>query len=434
MHNWLKHWRDWAMREFWWLLQRHNNLRITGIYCCYEKAGIVVRNEPIPWNADAVLVEVLVRFPNGAVRRKSDFSLRSSALDAVVPASSLQRRGAEDCFVVLFRFCPIRELSSVEVLWRDRPVVRTAVPTVSPTEFLAGLRIEQPTTFARLGDYTVPCRAIPIKQCTGLLAAALLQSSTSLLPLADLDLHVEFMEYPRTAGFGGYEGRNGLPDDRLCEPGGNRYVVPVRLTGSQLARKEAQVIVAAPRPPKRIGVWAVSWKTGRQTLARTEVRILGKKALARSLYLADSRYVHQDKLGRLNITKVLPALGPGERLGPCFLIASREEGLAALCALEVVGRQRGQALQPLDAQQVLVTDVPMPLAPGTVSEADLQNLIAFELRQGNQVLGAISTCPAPTATFTSEGGFKPPPEDHPWSPASDEELNARLQRLSSAPG
>lgn len=431
MHNWLKHWRDWAMREFWWLLQRHNNIRITGIHCSYEKAGIVVRGEPIPWNADAVLVEVLVRFPVGAVRRKSDFTLRTNALESVVPACLLQRRGTEDCFAAQFRFVPTKELRSVEVLWRDRPVAQTAVQSLSPTEFMAGLRIERATTFARLGDYTVPCRAVLTKQCSGLLAAALLRSPTSLLPLADLDLHVEFAEFPRRAGMSGTSG-NGSEETWENHGDNPRYIVPVRLTGSQLAQKEAQVIVAAPRSPKRIGLWVVSWKSGRQTLARSEVRILAKKSLGKSLYSADARYVHQDKSGRLTITKALPALGEGERLGPCFLVASREEGLAALCSLEVAGRQRGQSLLPLHAQQVLISDVPTPFAPGTVSDADLANLIAFELRQGNQVLGAISTCPAPTASFTSEGGFKMAPDDYPWSPASEEELNARMQRLLSS--
>jgi hypothetical protein len=36
--------------------------------------------------------------------------------------------------------------------------------------------------------------------------------------------------------------------------------------------------------------------------------------------------------------------------------------------------------------------------------------------------------PVPTASFTSEGGFRPV-EDFAWSSAADEQLNERLGRL-----
>jgi hypothetical protein len=49
------------------------------------------------------------------------------------------------------------------------------------------------------------------------------------------------------------------------------------------------------------------------------------------------------------------------------------------------------------------------------------------------VLHTLSLCPAPTATFNSEGGFKPPPE-FTWSTAADEELNDRLSKLIEGRG
>ena len=43
-------------------------------------------------------------------------------------------------------------------------------------------------------------------------------------------------------------------------------------------------------------------------------------------------------------------------------------------------------------------------------------------------LGVLSLRPGPEATFTNEGGFKPPP-DYTWSAAAEEEMNDRLGRL-----
>jgi hypothetical protein len=50
------------------------------------------------------------------------------------------------------------------------------------------------------------------------------------------------------------------------------------------------------------------------------------------------------------------------------------------------------------------------------------------LSVNGQPLGVLSLCPAPTAAFTSEGGFKPPHE-FTWSAAAEEEMAERLNRL-----
>ena len=44
-------------------------------------------------------------------------------------------------------------------------------------------------------------------------------------------------------------------------------------------------------------------------------------------------------------------------------------------------------------------------------------------------LGLLALSPVPTAAFTSEGGFKGPVGDFLWTPAADEELSERLNRL-----
>ena len=64
------------MREILWPLFRSSGPQVQGLHYAYVKGGLIVHNEPVPWNADAVLVHVLLRFPNGTARRKTDFSLR----------------------------------------------------------------------------------------------------------------------------------------------------------------------------------------------------------------------------------------------------------------------------------------------------------------------------------------------------------------------
>jgi len=76
----------------------------------------------------------------------------------------------------------------------------------------------------------------------------------------------------------------------------------------------------------------------------------------------------------------------------------------------------------------LITDGPAPFAPGTIDVADLSGVTGFELRLKDKVLGILPLTPAPTATFSNEGGFKPPADFH-WSAAAEDQLKERLGRL-----
>jgi hypothetical protein len=67
-----------------------------------------------------------------------------------------------------------------------------------------------------------------------------------------------------------------------------------------------------------------------------------------------------------------------------------------------------------------------------VDAADLQQVTTFELRQKTEVLGVLSLCPVPMASFTGEGGFKPP-SDFAWTPTAEEELSERLSKLLDGP-
>ena len=93
----------------------------------------------------------------------------------------------------------------------------------------------------------------------------------------------------------------------------------------------------------------------------------------------------------------------------------------------------GPAAPPPMEQEVLITDGPTMVAPGTLAVADLANVTAFELRCKGRSLGVQSLRPAPTATFTAEGGFKPT-ADYAWSSAAEEEMNERLNRLLEGRG
>jgi hypothetical protein len=376
------------------------------LHYSWERAGHVVAGQPVPWCAETVVVEALVRLPAPTGRRKADFSLRLSGREPL-PAETLVAVEGADCYRATFRLSPPAATTPAEVCFRDRVLGGLTLPVVSRDEFIGQLRLEMPTVYVRLGREAVACQTFVAAQSRGLLASAVLTSPTSLVPLLDLDLEVEFRS----------------------ERKGETSRVPARLTASQLATRTALLTVAPPRSPRRLGAWSATWLVGDRVLAQSRARGISQRQFHRSLRIADTRFVVQPPDGPFRLVRQAPPADAAGRVGPYFLLRSGEPGMAGLCALQVVAHVPG-AVQPptLLEQEVLITDGPVIVAPGTLEAADLAQVSGFELRTPAGSLGLLPRCPAPAATFTSEGGFRPPTE-FSWTLAAEEEMADRLNRL-----
>ena len=55
MRPWIKRWRDWAMND---PPAHPSSAQAQSMHYSYEKAGLVIENQPIPWNAETVIMEV----------------------------------------------------------------------------------------------------------------------------------------------------------------------------------------------------------------------------------------------------------------------------------------------------------------------------------------------------------------------------------------
>jgi len=398
----IKHWLDWVMNDV--LPLSRNRPHGVAVHTRYEKAGLTLHDMPVPWNADGVVVEVLLRIPQSA-RKKSDYILRLPGRDAIAP-EALQP-AADDRFRLLFRV-PVPAASVMgEILWKHRLLSTVSIPVLTADEFRGGLRVTLPTVSVRVGTQTVAAGTFVANQCKGLVASCVLRSHGPLAPIADLGLKVIFRS-ERTATV---------------------FEVPVALSSSQLAAREAIVSAAPPKVPRRVGAWSVTWRIGDRDLTTQRVQGIATKRFEGSLRVSDTRFVVSDKGGGVRVTKQPPPVAELTRLGPCFLLASSEVGMAGVCRLQVHVVIPGEARQsPLVEQDVLVTDGPTIFAPGLFNAADLARATGFELRHKGRVLGLASLSPVPTATLNAEGGFKPPPE-FVWSNVAEEELNERLGRL-----
>ncbi len=408
MWPWIKRWLDLKMHELWPLYRI--GPRSQAMHFRYEKAGRIVDDQPIPWNAEAVLVQAMLRLTKSSNRRKTDFQLRVPGQDPIL-AEKMENEGDEQ-HRLTFRLVPPGETVVAELLCRDKVLGQLALPFLSKDEFLQNLRLQMPTLCVRLGTQTVACQTFVSSQCRGLLASAVLTSPTSLVPMLDLELQVEFR----------------------CERGGTVTRVPACLCSTQLGGRQALVTVVPKRYPRRIGTWVATWLLGDRPLASQRVRGISQRAFQRSLRISDTRFVIQSTPTAVRLTRQVPPLESAKRIGPCFLVSSGEPGMAGQCRLQITAQIPGAVNPPLLLEQdVLITDGPTMVAPGTLDAADLEQVSGFELSIRGQSLGVLSLCPAPTATFNNEGGFKPY-HDYTWSAAAEEEMNERLNRLLEGRG
>jgi hypothetical protein len=409
MWLWIKRWRDWAMHDLWPM--HRTSPQPQALHFSYEKAGLTIHDQPIPWNAEAVLVEASVRLPAAGPRRKADFQLRVGRQEPLSP-EIMRREENEDRHRLFFRFPPPGQIVTAELLYRNYSLGQLTLPTLSREEFVKHLQLQMPTLFVRLGDQSVACQTFVATQCRGLLLSAVVTSPTSLVPLLDLGLQVEFRS----------------------ERGGATHAVPARLSSSQLAGRQALITLVPRRFPRRIGTWLATWVLGDRPLATHQIRAISQSHFRRSLRVSDTRFVLQGTKQEIHLMRHIPPLDGIARVGPCFLVSSREPGMAGMCNLQVRTQVPG-SLQPplLVEEELLITDGPTMFAPGTVDAADLGQVSAFELRTKTGTLGTLSLSPAPVAAFTSEGGFKSSHE-FPWSAAAEDELNDRLSRLLDGRG
>src|SRR5437868_7118757 len=267
MLPWIKRWRDWAMHDL-WPMHRFGSLPPQALHYGYEKAGLTLYDQPIPWSAEAVLVEASVRLAASTPRRKADFQLRLPGQEPL-PPETLRRQEGEDLHRVLFRLPTPAATVGAELVWRNHLLGQLTLPVLSREEFLQMLRVQMPTLFVRLGDESVACQTFVSSQCKGILVSALVTSPTSLVPLLDMDLQVEFKPAKGTSG----------------------YRVPARLCSSQLAGRQALITVAPRKFPRRIGAWVANWLLGDRVLVTQPIKAISQKSFQRSLRLSDTRYV-----------------------------------------------------------------------------------------------------------------------------------------------
>lgn len=399
MPRWTPHWLVWACDK----LFRRARPQPLSAAVGYERAGNTRWESPVPWTADAALVDVLFNLPLAA-RRKTDFSFRLPF--ATFPADAL-RADLDNRYRVTFRFPIPVETVHGDVLWRGRVLASIPVRVLTPTSFLTGLTLANSTVSVRLNGSTVTATAFVPNHCQALVAAAVLRSQTPLNPLTELGLKATFSD----------------------ESTGRAYTVPVGLTTAQLARNEAVVVAVCPEVPRQVGAWWVTWTAGDRNLASQRVHAISAERFEAGVRLLETRFALVGPGGGIRTMKIPSSLAGTELVGACFVLSASEAGAAGVCRFELLAVSSGE-LYPVICREAetVVCDGPTVFVPALFEPVQLARVSGFELRLNGRLMGIASLRPVPAATLNGEGGFAPPPE-FAWSSAADEELADRLKRL-----
>lgn len=423
MWRWLKLLTGWLMRDW---LAHISSLplgvapQVRSLRIGWKKHGLEFEGTPVLATADEIIVRAELRYSANKSARKSDLVLRTSQR-CYFPDTLLQDGFAsgQGLHRAEFHLDPLAANDTLELCWQGHSLYQAAVPVLSLRQFVEQLRLFHPTLFVVLGtsteapeyaECTVPCSKYLRLQGRSLLASVEFVSPTPLVGLVDCQPTLIFRE----------------------ESSGQAWEIPIRFTADQLRARQALVTVPCPVRPRRAGRWTIEWCLLRDALARCQLEVRPMtRSSHRYINLVDAYFVWYEKeTNQVRIERRLPKqLGPG-RLGPCFQLCSNEPGLAFLANVEVYAVcQGGLAPRLLASEEILITDVPTTYVPGTISVHDLQQVISFELRCGRHLLGHLPLSPIPSAKINSEGAFEGVPDDLTWSPAFEEELRERLNRL-----
>jgi hypothetical protein len=318
-----------------------------------------------------------------------------------------------------FRVASPKQSTLAELFFRNKPLGQITLPVVGVAEYLRKTTLQMPTVAVRLGAATVACQTYVHGQSQGWVVSAVLHNPAGLLPLTDLGLRVQVRR--------GAPVRRHPPPDALVAPSGAPVVEAAAvLSTTQLRAKQALVSVALPKP-RRQGEWCIAWVLGEKTVAEQSLRAISKQRFLRSLHVAASRFFLQDAKGQIQVERFFDPDKSPARVGPCFLLTSSEPGIAGQCCVQVRVLGKGPA-SVLPDQEVLVSDGPTPVAPGTIATDEVGHVKGFELRCGKDTLARLPLSAAPQATFTAEGGFQPP-EVFDWNQAAEELLHDKLNKL-----
>lgn len=372
----------------------------------YEKAGMTVEDQPAAWNADAIQVDASFIPTAAASRLPADYQLRFPN-GMPVPAASFTPREGSPQWRLRFRMPPQKATTNVDLLYRNNPVARTTVPVVGMERFLSELKLEVPSVYALLGEHCVACKRFVASQCRGLQSSAVLSSPHALVPLVDLGLHVELQA-------------KGRSDIQRLE---------IAFNAAQLLSKQALVTVTPRTWPRKMGTWLVTWHLAGNVVATIQVQAVAQREFLKSLHVVDRKLILYHPDGQVELSSsILP--GPSRcRVGPCFIVASSEPGMAGLCDFQLRTSVPGAYRPPLMlSQELLVTDRPTMVAPGTLDPEDVSQISSFELRTRGRDLGSLPLRPLPVANFNAEGAITKLP-DLVWDSTAEEALQSALSRL-----
>lgn len=399
----------WNRRKLRRLLARFNlyrRPRVESVRFGYEKAGLAVYDEPIPWNAETALVEGVVWLPQRLGPDTPDFSLRlpepsPSATPTLHPLQPFLAR-------IVFRIPPPRTATAVQLCWGSAPLTRVVLPFLSEDEFLRRLVLSGPTVFVGFNSRYVSCRSMVGGQGRGAVSQGILKSPTRLLPLADLRLRAEFIQWP----------------------GGRMWDRPVLLNRSQLNDRQTALIACPPPLSEEIAGLTVRWTVEERLLASHTIHTVPRRAFQESLQLVDSGYLCEGPDGRTAFRTYLPCRDAIRQVAPCFRIASLITGMAGLCTLEIRTRPASSASSPAPFRlETLIGDGPSLVAPPLMKPEDFRRAAGFELVCDGKVLGSLAACPRSAATFSTEGSFHIS-GDSDWLPVDEQELVDRLAQLN----
>src|SRR2546429_9578165 len=116
-----------AMRDLWSSPLR-TGPQLQSLEYRFEKMGLLLERQPIPWNADAVLVDAFIRQSVDLQRSRKDYVLSVTGTRLSYTPHEASPGTPERAARLEFRLPVPRQRTTVELKWRTRPLGQRTLP------------------------------------------------------------------------------------------------------------------------------------------------------------------------------------------------------------------------------------------------------------------------------------------------------------------
>lgn len=375
----------------------------------YEIQGLRIDRALIPWNADSLLVEMLIRFPPKSPCAPKDFLITMGDDDPLIGNEiQITSEGEFNSGKVLFRADPPVKNVTAKVYIKNKLRHEMAIPFLSREKFLKGLSFNQASLSCLYDQGAVACKSYYPAGIRNMSIGGIIKSVHGFEPLLGTTLAL------------------------ALTMGKNKKILPWTPNIPQAGEAMIPLTIPLGTFPRKMGVLESSLLVDGEEIGGGKFQGLSTPEFLRTIEILRAGFVVWNENNMPHLWDNLDSLKAGHRFGPTFWLHSDLQDCVGLADGKINGYLHG-SVQPMTLWEgkIPITHVPRLFSPLSMASTHFQELKLFELVIARHPVSRISLASKPKAIFTNEGTIASPVSMDSESPISNKDLLKKLNSLAN---